>query len=166
MDILNYRKAVPADASAIMQVFRQSWSQFESILAPEHWAKMNGNMSDPVVLDQLMRTAATFVCDAGGELAGVVFLVSSGHPTPIYPADWAYIRLLSVHPAFRGLGIGRQLTEMCIELAKEEGEKTLGLHTSIMMPDARHIYSKLGFALVRELEPLLGQQYWLYVMHL
>ena len=166
MDILNYRWAVPADAAAILQLSLQSWGQFERVLAPEHWAKMKQNMGDPVMLSNLMSTAATFVCDAGQELAGVVFLVPSGNPTPIYPDDWAYIRLLGVHPAYRGKGIGRRLTEMCIEQAKDGGEKILGLHTSTMMPDARHIYSKLGFTLVRELAPILGQQYWLYTMHL
>ncbi|WP_185937155.1 hypothetical protein [Chitinophaga polysaccharea] len=48
---------------------------------------------------------ATFVCDAGSELVRIVFLVPSENPTPIYPADWAYICRLAVHPAFRGRAI-------------------------------------------------------------
>lgn len=166
MDILNYRLAVPADTAAIRDVSIQSYGQFEAVLAPEHWEKMKQSMSDLVILDALLNTATTFVCDAGNELAGVVFLVPSGNPDDIYPADWAYIRRLGVHSGYRGQGIGRRLTEMCIEQARANGEKNLGLHTSTIMPDARHIYGKLGFALIRELEPRLGQPYWLYSMDL
>lgn len=166
MDILNYRLALPADTAAIREVSLQSYGQFESVLEPEHWERMKQSMNDPVILDGLMNTSTTFVCDAGHELAGVVFLVPSGNPDVIYPADWASIRRLGVHPAYRGQGIGRRLTQMCIEQARANGETILGLHTSTMMPDARHIYSKLGFTLIRELEPRLGQQYWLYNMDL
>lgn len=166
MDILNYRLAFPADAAAIREVSIQSYGQFASVLEPEHWEKMKQSMSDPVMLDDLMNISTTFVCDAGHELAGVVFLIPSGNPDVIYPADWASIRRLGVHPAYRGQGIGRRLMEMCIEQARVNGEKILGLHTSTIMPDARHIYSKLGFSLVRELAPRLGQQYWLYTMRL
>jgi GNAT superfamily N-acetyltransferase len=166
MDILNYRLAVPADTAAIREVSLQSYGQFESVLAPEHWANMKERMSDLVELDRLMNSSATFVCDAGHELAGVVFLRPSGSPEDIYPADWAHVRRLGVHPGYRGHGIGRRLMEMCIEHARANGETILGLHTSTIMPDARHIYSKLGFTLIRELEPRLGHQYWLYTMHL
>ncbi|MGO4294065.1 GNAT family N-acetyltransferase [Chitinophaga sp. RAB17] len=162
MDILNYRPAVAADTAAIREVSIQSYGQFENVLAPEHWQRMKHGMSDQGMLDELMRISTTFVCDAGNELAGVVFLVPSGNPTDIYPADWAYIRRLGVHPGYRGHGIGRRLTEMCVEQAEINGEKILGLHTSTIMPDARHLYGKLGFTLIRELAPILGQQYWLY----
>jgi ribosomal protein S18 acetylase RimI-like enzyme len=127
---------------------------------------MKQSMSDPVMLDDLMNTSTTFVCDAGHELAGVVFLIPSGNPDAIYPADWAYVRRLGVHTGYRGQGIGRRLMEMCIEQARSNGEKILGLHTSTIMPDARHIYDKLGFTQIRELESRLGQQYWLYTMRL
>lgn len=166
MDILNYRLALPADTAAIRQVSILSYGQFDAVLAPEHWEKMKQSMSDPAKLDSLMNTSTTFVCDAGHELAGVVFLICSGNPDDIYPADWAYIRRLGVHPGYRGQGIGRRLMEMCIEHARANGETTLALHTSSIMPDARHLYSKLGFTLIRELEPRLGQPYWLYTMRL
>jgi len=92
--------------------------------------------------------------------------VSSGIRCGCYPDNWAYIRRLGVDPAFRGMGVARRLMEMCIERARINGEKMLGLHTSTMMPEARRLYDKLGFSLIRELEPLFGQQYWLYSMGL
>ncbi len=123
-------------------------------------------MEDDGILQALMDISVTFVCEAGHELAGAVFLVPSGHPTPTCPAEWANVRRLGVSPDFRGRGIGRRLTELCIAEARQQGEQVLGLHTSTIMPDARHIYEGLGFILERELEPLLGQQYWLYRLDL
>ncbi|MEC5147631.1 GNAT family N-acetyltransferase [Chitinophaga sp. 212800010-3] len=166
MDTLNYREASKGDTEAIRDLSLRSYDQFAAVLEPEHWEKMNQAMSNMEALATLMSSAITFVCETRETLAGVIFLVPSGNPTDVYPADWAYIRRLAVAPAQRGRGIGRQLTEMCINRARSGGEKILGLHTSTMMPDARHIYSKLGFGLVQELGPMLGQQYWLYRMDL
>ncbi|MCW3462260.1 GNAT family N-acetyltransferase [Chitinophaga nivalis] len=143
-----------------------SYRQFATVLEPENWQRMYNSQADESALQALMQISTTTVCEVGEQLVGVIFLVSSGHATDIYPADWAYIRRLGVDPAFRGKGIGHQLTVMAIEQARQNGEKTIGLHTSTMMPDARHIYEKLGFSLMRELDPILGQQYWLYSMPL
>ncbi|SEW07699.1 GNAT family N-acetyltransferase [Chitinophaga arvensicola] len=166
MDTLNYRKAIPADAEAVREVLMHSYGQFERVLTPEHWGRMEQSMSNETVLQELMEISVTFICEEGGRLAGAVFLVPSGHPTPTCPAEWANVRRLGVHPDFRGRGIGRRLTALCIEEARKQGEQVLGLHTSTIMPDARHIYEGLGFVLERELEPLLGQQYWLYRLNL
>lgn len=166
MDTLNYRKATKADAAAIKALLMYSYGQFATVLAPEHWKRMEQSMEDDGVLQALMDISVTFVCEAGDVLAGAVFLVPSGHPTPTCPAEWANVRRLGVSPDFRGRGIGRRLTELCIAEARQQGEQVLGLHTSTIMPDARHIYEGLGFILERELEPLLGQQYWLYRLDL
>jgi ribosomal protein S18 acetylase RimI-like enzyme len=100
------------------------------------------------------------------EIVGMAFLVSSGYPTDIYQKDWASIRFVSVHPSYSGQGIGRQLTERCIELARGNNEKTIALHTSEMMHKARHIYESLGFTILREIESRLGKKYWLYTLDL
>lgn len=165
MDTLNYRRATASDAVAIRELSLASYGQFAAVLSPEHWAKMRQGLTDDAGLQLLMDTAVTFVCDTGSELVGVVFLVPSGNPTPIYPADWAYIRRLGVHPAYRGRAIARHLTTMCITGARLAGEHILGLHTSTIMPDARRLYERLGFLQVQELA-LLGQQYWLYRLDL
>lgn len=166
MDILNYRWVDMPDAVAITEVTLLSYGQFESVLAPEYWAQMKHNLSDDIKLQELMDTSATLVCEVDDQLAGVLFLTPSGCPAYPCPAEWAYIRRLGVAPRFRGRGIGRRLVEMAIQQARTNGEQHLGLHTSTIMPDARHVYEQLGFSVVRELEPILGQQYWLYHMAL
>lgn len=164
MDILNYRWVEEPDAEAITEVSLLSYGQFESVLTPEYWAQMKHSLSDSTKLQELICTSATLVCEANNQLAGVLFLTPSGCPAYPCPAEWAYIRRLGVAPRFRGRGIGRRLIEMAIQQARVNGEQHLGLHTSTIMPDARHLYEQLGFSVVRELAPILGQQYWLYHM--
>lgn len=69
---------------------------------------------------------------------------------------------MGVDPAHRGLGIGRQLTQLCIDEARNRGETTLALHTSEFMDQARKMYERLGFQKVRELAPMYNKRYWLY----
>ncbi|NSL89599.1 GNAT family N-acetyltransferase [Chitinophaga sp. Mgbs1] len=163
---LQYGEATTADRADILELSCISYASFAAQLTPEHRETLLRNQGDEKLLAVLMAEARTFICSAGEQLVGVVFLVPAGKATPVYPADWAYIRRLAVHPDFRRRGIGRQLMEMVIVQARAAGEKILGLHTSTLMPEARRMYDQLGFELVRELPVALGQQYWLYRMEL
>jgi ribosomal protein S18 acetylase RimI-like enzyme len=62
-----------------------------------------------------------------------------------WPADYAAIRLLAVHPSARGLGVGRALTEESLRRAREHGAKVMGLHTTTIMAVARGMYERMGF---------------------
>lgn len=90
----------------------------------------------------------------------------SGNPTEIYNEQQSYIRFVTVSKKYSGQKIGQTITEKCIGRAREKSEKYIALHTSEMMNAARHIYEKLGFEIVRELEPRLGKKYWLYELAL
>jgi ribosomal protein S18 acetylase RimI-like enzyme len=94
----------------------------------------------------------------------MAFLVPSGNPTKIYSTDTSYIRMVGVHPDADGRGIAQTLTKLCIDKAKETGEKTIMLHSAEIMYTARHIYEKTGFRKVRLLDEHYGLVYWLYQM--
>ena len=96
----------------------------------------------------------------------MAFLVPRGNPTEIFQGDWSYIRMVGVDPRFSGKGIGRQLTQHCIDFAKSTNEKTIALHTSEFMDAARHIYESLGFTPIKELPLRYGKRYWLYQLEL
>jgi ribosomal protein S18 acetylase RimI-like enzyme len=114
---------------------------------------------------ELLELSHCIVCESDEEgIIGMAFLVASGNPADVFEKDWSYIRFVSVSPEFGGQGIGKRLTEMCIDLAKKNNEKKIALHTSEMMGGARHIYESLGFKILREIEPRLGKKYWLYTL--
>lgn len=166
MDTLQLCKATSENLPGIAALLLESYDQFRTVLTPDNWARMEGSLNNRDQIAALLLQADAFVAVAGEKTLGVVFLVPSGNPTPIFPADWCYIRMLGVAPSARGMGIGRKLMDRALERARENGEKTVGLHTSIMMPAARHIYEQMGFVVIQELEPLFEQKYWLYRMDL
>jgi len=54
-------------------------------------------------------------------------------------------RLLAVDPAVRGMGVGKALTQTCVELAQEKKHKQVILHTTNAMKIAWKMYENLGF---------------------
>lgn len=162
---LQYRKGTVDDIPALQELGLLAYGQFKGELSTLHWEELRANLSAESVYRALLEQSDSFICVFGDELVGMAFLVPSGNPNDIYPEDWSYIRMVGVHPGFTGSGIGRALTLMCIGVARLKGEHIVGLHTSEMMPAARHIYESLGFLKVKELSPRFGKRYWLYQLH-
>jgi len=164
---MNYRQGHIGDLEKIKQLAITSWSPFQSDLTTENWQKLFHVLSSDNTYLELLQNSHCILCETTtDELIGMAFLVSSGHPTKIFDEKWAYIRFVSVNPLFGGQGIGTQLTQQCIDLAKHNNEQTIALHTSEIMGKARHIYESLGFKILREIEPSLGKKYWLYTLNL
>lgn len=155
------------DLEQLRRLALRSWAQFQDELTPENWQILFNIINNEDAYTALLGSSDCIVCETPDKaIIGMAFLVPSGNATEIYKAEWCIIRFLSVDPAYGGKGIGRQLTEKCIELAKSNNEQTIALHTSEMMNRARHIYESLGFTILREIEPRFGKKYWVYTLDL
>ena len=163
---LTYRRATVNDIAAIVSLLPAAYQDHQSAIGDEHWNRMKLNLSNRDQIAKLMELAIGFSCQSQRQLVGIIFLIPSGNPTQIFPADWSYIRLLGVDPDYRGLGIGKKLTQLCLEQAQQMGEQAIALHTSEFMIPARAMYERLGFRLVKELEPIYNKRYWLYKLTL
>ena len=166
MTSISYRCATHEDVKQLNDLRIASYSEFEKSLPRDGWAILNANLHDNNKLKEVLSNSRAFVGEIDGRIVGMAFVVSNGNPTTIYPAEWSYIRMVGVHPDFRGKGIGKKLTCMCIDNARENGEKIIGLHTSEVMDTARHIYESLGFTVYKEIDRIFGVRYWLYKMNL
>ncbi|RYY16644.1 MAG: N-acetyltransferase [Chitinophagaceae bacterium] len=166
MTPISYRCATHEDIKQLNDLRIASYSEFEKSLPRDGWAILNASLHDNSKLKEVLSNSRAFVGEVDGSIVGMAFLVSNGNPTTIYPAEWSYIRMVGVHPDFRGKGIGKKLTCMCIDNAREKGEKIIGLHTSEVMDNARHIYESLGFTVYKEIDRIFGVRYWLYKMNL
>jgi len=62
------------------------------------------------------------------------------------------IRLLAVDNAFRSRGVGKALTQFCIERARELGKARTVLHTTRAMQTAWTMYERLGFVRFPEID--------------
>ncbi|MBU1357748.1 MAG: GNAT family N-acetyltransferase [Gammaproteobacteria bacterium] len=83
---------------------------------------------------------------------------------PLDSADYpnaAEMKRLYVHPAFRGLGLGRQLAEAILDAARGAGYACVLLDTLDDMESARALYEDLGFTEVPPYyhNPIAGSHY-------
>jgi len=159
---LNYREGTFHDKDKLNELGKIAYGQFKNELTEENWEKMNNYLSSVNSYSDLLEQSKCFICENTDEIVGMAYLVSKGNPTDIFHKDWCYIRMVGVDPKFSGKGIGKKLTQMCIDYAKENDEQFIALHTSEFMNSARHIYEKIGFKAIKELDLRYGKRYWLY----
>jgi DNA-binding MarR family transcriptional regulator/N-acetylglutamate synthase-like GNAT family acetyltransferase len=83
-----------------------------------------------------------WIATLDGERTGCVFLMPAS-------AGIARLRLLLVEPWARGYGLGTLLVNQCIEAARASAYRTLTLWTNDVLVEARRIYERAGFRLVK-----------------
>lgn len=155
------------DIEELRKLALKAWAQFQEELTPENWETLFNILNNIETYTALLNNSDCIVCETANKaIVGMVFLVPGGHATDIFKAEWCIIRFLTVDPEYGGNGIGWQLMERCIELARNNNEQTIALHTSEMMNRARRIYERLGFTILKEIDPRFGKKYWLYTLDL
>jgi DNA-binding MarR family transcriptional regulator/GNAT superfamily N-acetyltransferase len=109
---------------------------------------------------------AAWIAELDGRPVGCVFCMARPADTPGEP-DVAQLRLLLVEPDARGLGIGGRLVDECLRFARRVGYRQMMLWTNSVLVEARRIYERAGFRLVKEEKhhsyghDLVGQDWWL-----
>lgn len=83
-----------------------------------------------------------WVAEKDGRFQGSVMLCKADAP------DTAKIRVLLVEPEARGLGLGKRLSQKCIDFAREKNYKKVTLVTQSNLGPARGIYKSMGFTCV------------------
>ncbi len=113
------------------------------------------------------RLGTLLVADLTGEIVGSVRYTGPGHGGHvIYPDHFAYIRAVSVSPDHLRRGIGRKLSEACIDAAKRDRAEAVGLHVAEANEAARALYKKLGFRSYRKAPDYFGIPYQAYFIRL
>lgn len=161
---LLYRNGSLDDLRQIKELAILSYSHYSTVLTQDNWLILNRFINDEKSWLEIISRSESIVCLDEDTVVGMAFLFPHGNPTDIYLKEWCYIRMVGVHPAYTGQGIGRELTKLCIQQARNLNEKTIALHTSEFMDAARHIYESFGFKVLKELPERLGKRYWLYTL--
>ncbi len=162
----NFRYANSDDIDQIKKVTLLAYMQFRNVISDENARVWEESLGNEITYKQLFLIARCLISEYKGKIVGCAFLIPHGNPYKWFQSDWAYIRLVAVHPDCKGKGIGKQLTQLCIDAARSAGEKTIALHTSEFQNAARHIYESVGFTKLMDLELMYGKQYYLYTLRL
>ena len=146
-----------ADAVAV-SAFREYRSHFSD------WDAFSKNTKP---LTHLSKKGSILVATAGDGVVGAVSYVGPGiSKGDLFKVEWAALAMLVVSPEHRNIGIGRALTKECINRAGRDGASAIALHTSKIMTVALPMYQRLGFRFERELAPIFGVPYSVYVKEL
>ena len=113
-------------------------------------ANASSNLSDDYLVrlrDVADRAAKAIVLAAVDPepLGCVTYVPGLGEYAEFEDADAAGIRMLGVADAVRSKGVGRALTQACLERARADGFRLIVLHTMASAIAARHLYEKMGF---------------------
>jgi DNA-binding MarR family transcriptional regulator/N-acetylglutamate synthase-like GNAT family acetyltransferase len=139
---VRFRKPAPGDLGFIahrqMLLYAREYGwdwTFEGLVC-EILAKFIAHFDD--------RKEDAWIAERDRAIVGSVFLTKSEDPAT------GKLRLLYVEPSARGLGIGRQLVDACLQRARELGYAKVTLWTNDILVSALRIYRAAGFVLAEE----------------
>lgn len=146
------------DEAAIGSVALAAFEQFKPTYAD--WPAMASNVCR---IADLAKTGELIIAEMNGEIVGGVVYVGPHKPkATFFDKAWPIIRMLVVSPSHRGEGIGRMLTEMCLERARRDHSPIIALHTSPIMSVALPMYLRMGFKKIRDAPDIHGVPYAVY----
>jgi len=147
---LTIRPARPEECDALGKILVAAYAALPGMPPPDEQpdyyamlANVGGRAAKPAL------TVFVAIDDAGRLLGSIDFIDdmtqygSGGTASAV--TDAAGIRLLAVDDAYRGKGVGKELTRFCIERARAIGKNRLVLHTTRVMQAAWAMYEGLGF---------------------
>jgi putative acetyltransferase len=145
---------LPADFDAVREIFREYADNLGIDLCFQGFEEELASLPG----DYAMPRGALLLARVDGALAGCCAL------RPLDTADYpnaSEMKRLYVRPAYRGLGLGRQLTEAILDAARVSGYDHVLLDTLDDMEAARNLYEDLGFEEVPPYyhNPIAGAHY-------
>lgn len=158
MSDITLRDFRDTDAVQVNRVALAAFEEFRSLYTD--WPAM---VSAVAKMSALADAGQIIVAERDDRIVGAVAYIPPGCPkAPYFDQSWPIIRMLVVDPACRGHGIGRALTEQCVERARRDGSHVIALHTSPIMTVALPMYIRMGFRLLRDAPPIFGVPYAVY----
>ncbi len=145
------RNARLDELNEVSQLLKDSYQQYAKYLPSAAW---EAYLEDIVDVRSRLAEADLIIAELDGKLVGAVtlYIKTSSSQETGWPKGWAGIRLLAVHPRFRGRGIALALMDECINRCRVKGISTIGLHTTEMMDVAQRMYERMGFIRVPEFD--------------
>lgn len=156
------RDALPDERKAVPSLVVDAYREFAGVLG-DGWTAFEGRLRN---IDNWSAGGQLIVAEVNGDLAGSVAYCPPGKSNPsLYEPEWASILVLAVVPTYRGRGIGRALTEECIQRGRLDETEIIALHTAEFNEVARPMYERMGFQVHSSLDRP-GPRFGLYTLRL
>jgi ribosomal protein S18 acetylase RimI-like enzyme len=145
---VDLRNARLDELEEVAGVMVAAYRQYAPLMPSDYWEQYVRNIAD---VRSRLDTAELIVAEEEGRVLGAVtFYPDGSRSREGWPEGYSSIRLLAAHPAARGLGLGRILTEECVRRSRLLGVRYVGLHTTGFMAVAKSMYERMGFQRVPE----------------
>lgn len=139
---MKLRAARPDELNEVAEVISAAYQQFGSLLSEEFLASFHEDVRSVLSADHTQK----IVAEHGGRLVGAIVMYPDARRYgERFPSNWAALRLLSVLPESRRLGVGRALMEECLRRGREQGATHIVLHTLPFMTEAIILHESVGF---------------------
>lgn len=130
---MQIRKAIPADAESIMQIFRQAQTGLR-VQGVNQWQNGYPNME---IVDMDIMSGNCLVCVVNGLIGASFVLTFEPEATydRIYSGQWlsegqyGIIHRMAAADAFKGRGLGAEMIEMAEQIALSRGIRSIKVDT-------------------------------------
>jgi GNAT superfamily N-acetyltransferase len=151
------RAAAPDEFPVIGELMVNVYSQLEGFPTKNEQPKYYKMLANIGSLTENPKTKLLIAISSSGKIGGGVVYFSDmkyygSGGTATSEKNASGFRLLAVDPATRGQGIGKLLTKACIQMAKDEKQKQIIIHTTKAMQVAWKMYEKMGFKRSKDLD--------------
>ncbi|HAN40913.1 MAG TPA: GNAT family acetyltransferase [Candidatus Cloacimonas sp.] len=135
MDNIHIEAVKEADAAQVLELYRLAgWWEMDD--DPRHEKKVAAIIAN---------TWCFVIAKAGEQIIGMGHAISDG-------VREAYIQDVTVHPEWRGKGLGKAIIRSLVERLKQDGVGWIGL---ISEPGYEGFYQGLGFGVMQNYTPFL-----------
>jgi len=165
---ITIQEATSADWSAVADVTQIANQQYAATADPNFWVHYESSTR------QLLLNEAGIVrfgaYENGELIASVIYCppYEKEMAGTIVRNPYPEMRLLSVLPQHRNRGLAARLIDECELRARNENQKAITLHTTILMSVAKAMYERRGYARFPQIdfEPKAGFVVWGYIKNL
>ena len=147
------------DATIINELAILSFSQFKDHY--NDWTSLTHALNKFSELSQTAEIIVAINCE-DTIIGAVAYVPAHVDKADFFPEETPIIRMLVVNPDSRGQGIGKALSQECINRAVRDGCKSIALHTSAIMDIALPMYLNMGFIKHSEAPDIFGVKYGVY----